>query len=285
MVVGGQGLGSSFNDVAGLAWRLAIALQPDTPAFEHLLTAWYMERNQAIKKALDYTVRNGDILTEANPIKIYIRDWMLWAVRLVPSWKREIESPDIGIKGYVYESGMTFLPHLGGGAYFPQVYCVPLDAEKSQSPVTFTDDLIFATRKQGLFQLVVLVDTLAQVDAEVKILADIDELSESRVLASDVTYIIHDPLSSALEQNVSGAYTRNVARIATLEEFAQSPLCKGRPKPLTYDEYRLKKSFGEQRYIIVRPDYFVFASCTTNVQLAQALGSIGKLLRGESLEI
>ncbi len=34
-----------------------------------------MERKQHVERALAYTVENGDLLTELNPVKIFMRDW------------------------------------------------------------------------------------------------------------------------------------------------------------------------------------------------------------------
>ena len=101
-----------------------------------------------------------------------MRDWYLWAIHTVPGWKRDLEKgprKDCMIR-YQYQSGMPFLPQYGIGFCFPQVYCTGLGGAQNAGRVAFTDDLIYAPLKEGLCQVVVLVDHVDEVGPAVSAL-------------------------------------------------------------------------------------------------------------------
>jgi hypothetical protein len=122
----GQGLQSGSMDSSGLAWRLAVALRSPNTDFDRLFDAWSTERKQQIGQALANTVRNGDLLNERNSIKLFLRDWILWLIQLVPSWKFKLEQMPPNPPRYTYEPGVAFLPGLSGGVSLPQIYCMPI---------------------------------------------------------------------------------------------------------------------------------------------------------------
>ena len=111
-----------------------------------------MERKQQIGQALTYAVRNGDLSTERNGIKIFIRDWVLWLLQLVPSWKFKLEQVPLSPPHYTYETGMAFIPELGEGRSLPQVYCTPMSSPEARREVLYSDDVIFSPGKRSLFQ-------------------------------------------------------------------------------------------------------------------------------------
>lgn len=253
---------------------------------------WQLERNQLVLRSLGFTVRNGELLLEKNPVKIFIRDWMLWFMRLIPSLRFKQENPTAEKTAYEYVEGMAFLPEMHGGVLLPQVYCRAMDVGKdvggkaaAAAPVAFTDDFIFGPGKRGLFQLVVLLDCVEDIsDARIALSRlEISTSSEGYVLPGDVTYIIHD-ISAASVTPLSNLETKDgherVVRVASGDEFAASPLCKGRPEPVRYDAYRLRNELGGKRFVILRPDRFVFAACKDSGELESALGKIGEVLGG-----
>jgi hypothetical protein len=269
-------------------------MRPAFQPFPQLFTGWYMERKQHVDRALAYTVENGDLLTEKNPIKIIIRDWLIWAVGLFASYKawRSKGITRKGMMRYQYNAGMAFLPQFGGGASFPQVYCVSMADEiedKSHALIMFTDDVIFSSKKQKLFQLVVLLDSVAGISDARTLLHDIDvdNLSKGEVLTAEITYIVHDPLASAapnLSPEVLKDLTDSVVRVATAEEFKESPLCIGRPEPVGYDMSRITHEMKGKKFIVVRPDRLVYAACGNRVELEEAMRSIVGVLNGTEVK-
>jgi hypothetical protein len=182
---------------------------------------------------------------------------------------------------YKYENGMSFLPEFGGGACFPQIYCAPLNKEVEKDKeldVRFTDDVIFAPEKKGLFQIVALLNSSDEVNEAKVCLRDVDALSESEVLSDEATFLIHDPTAVPSPKLSAGTF-----RVATADEFAQiEALCGNRPAPRYYDMYRLKKEVRSKKFVILRPDRFVYAICDTREELNEATRKIPGVFRGEA---
>ncbi|KAK5686546.1 hypothetical protein LTS10_002666 [Elasticomyces elasticus] len=270
---GGQGIASGFRDACSLAWRLKMACQSDCSAYGHLFEGWYKERKQQLEVSLAATVYNGSIVTEANPLKILLRDTYMWAVQLVPSWKRQLQAGlEKPVCRYEYQPGMHFLPAMGGGVLLPQVYTRDWRGE-----LRFSDDEIFAVGKQGLFQLLVILDSsiqLAEAYEELRYLArhpnDYLATSEATILVEDVdAELLANP-----PENV------RLIRAASADEFAKSALCEGRPEPSRYDPFRISKETKGKRYLIVRPDRFVFAACSSLPELLDAIAQIEHVMNG-----
>ncbi|KAL3466435.1 hypothetical protein BJX64DRAFT_302165 [Aspergillus heterothallicus] len=299
---GGQGITSGFRDATSLAWRLAI-LTTRMPALYHhtsLLSAWSTERKQQLERSLASTIENGAFVTERNRVKIWLRDLAFAVLRLVPGFRRWFEkgARRAGLARYSHVQGMHFLPEFyAGGKLLPQVYCVAVrrrrvsfvgkegghEEEEWGEYVVFSDDVLFAEGKQGIFQVLVLAKDMHEV-AEVRRalrLGDgggddkVSEWSAGYAVSSEVTFLIHDfrwrldvadrtetETGSDDEENLS-----NVVRIASAEEFAQSPLCVGRPPPLYYDAFLLQKEVGRRRFVVVRPDRFIVGAGQTLADL------------------
>ncbi|KAL3442483.1 hypothetical protein BJX65DRAFT_298994 [Aspergillus insuetus] len=272
---GGQGIASGFRDAMALAWRLAILCSSPTALnHEAILAAWYKERKQQLDKSLAATVRNGDMVNTKSSLQGFLRDWTMWSMQLIPSWKHWLErGPRAeGPIRYIHEAGMPFLPGMKGGVCFAQTYCVPFtDADADARPsIQFTDDAIFAPGKTKLFQLVVLlpdVDTLSQT------LDHLEELSQNRDTPalfsySEATFFIpRTSTHDSTTDRIPDAVTDRVYLTATAEDFADSKLCRGRPLPRGYNENLMWESMAGKRFVIVRPDRFVFAACDTVADL------------------
>ena len=304
---GGQGIASGFRDASALAWRLVVACRslssshPKTTStlYAHhtrLLTGWYVERKQQLEQSLAATVENGAYVCEANRLKILVRDWYLWVIQLIPSWKHWLEMGQRrdGMIRYSYQESVAFLPSYGGGFCFPQVYCVGLDEQHQQQqqqqqqqqgrtesqPVYFTDDVIFAPHKRALFQVVVLCSSVAFASAAHADLESLDADSDGELCAAEITYLIHD-LDATTASSSDRPPSTSLFRIASADEFAGSPLCVGRPEPRFYDPYRLWKEAGGKSFVVLRPDRFVFAACQDAAEVKVAAGELVRLLKGD----
>lgn len=291
---GGQGIASGFRDASALAWRLQVACRPGFNSYQAAFRAWYVERKQQLERSLAATIRNGEFVTESNWLKIMIRDTTLWLMQLIPSWRRQLEMGHRaeGMVRYKYEPGITFLPDLWGGSCFPQVYCVPNtceDFDEETATVTFTDDEIFANHKKGLLQLVVLVENADEISEARADLADVDRLSGGDLYAGEATFIIQklsENQKSHNDKHRASQVTKHhtdVFRIASGSVFAASKLCLNRPAPRYYDPYRLKKETRGRKFVILRPDRFVFAACRDREELNRAVEQIASVLQGEGV--
>ena len=274
IVVGGQGLTAGFFDVVGLAWRLSLALDPSSTSMDAstLFESWQRERKSQIQQALDYTMKIGAILEERNPVKVFLRDWLLWSLQLIPILRGIIQEQPIESPRYDHAEGMAFLPNLGGGRAFFQIYCRSLNHPK----VMFSDSVIFAAQKKSLFQIVVLASSVKNARSECDVL---DRLAVKhrhwKDIIEEATIVVHD-----LEANMSDieyCYPQQVVRPATSEEFSSSALCEGRAIPLGYDPFLLRSQHPNKTYVVVRPDIFTFAACANTTEMLFALEEMGKI--------
>jgi hypothetical protein len=272
---GGQGIASGFRDALALSWRLVLLHRRPESDHDKLLTAWYMERKQQLEKSLAATIVNGEYVTESDPIKVFIREWYMWAVQLVPSWRREIQKGPraAGMTRYRYENGFPFMGDMDGGVNLPQVYACDLKTKQ----LSFTDDLLFSPKKKGLFQLLILPSSVEELEVLTHGLEDIDTISNGFIRADEATIVIQST-DSRLSLN-GQQYDQVVTRLATAEEFAVDPvLCNNRPPPVGYDERRLGREVKNKKFVVVRFDRFTFAACDTTAQLKEAVGRIESVL-------
>ncbi|PWI73105.1 monooxygenase [Purpureocillium lilacinum] len=275
---GGQGIASGFRDAISLSWRLAVACRSQAANHEQLFTGWFLERKQQLESSLATTIRNGDMVNSRNPFKIFVRDWTLWFLQLLPGWKSWLElGPRIdGPTTYKYEPGMAFIPELGGGVLFSQTYCVALGGQAEVPRVQFSDDAIFAKTKESPFQIVVLLDNLDELQAARQELKVLDGASSESLSVREATFFV-PRLPVSAHQQKQPSELDGVYRAASAEEFAASSLCKGRPAPRGYHEDDLWKSAKGRRFVIVRPDRFIFAMCDAGGELERICSGLAKL--------
>ncbi|KAJ5974815.1 monooxygenase [Penicillium waksmanii] len=267
IAVGGQGIASGFRDAIGLAWRLSI-LCSSNQRLDHsaILTGWYQERKQQLDKSLAATVRNGDMVNTKNVLQGLIRDWALWSMQCIPSWKHWLElGPRAeGPVQYAHEPGLPFLPGMSGGGCFAQTYCVAVSDKESRA--FFTDDAIFASSKICPFQVVILLPHLEALMPTLGELEGIEQVAPQLLRFSEATiFVPRKSVPPGAEAPNSRLY-----RSATAEEFGKSSLCNGRPFPRGYNEDLMWQSMSGKRYVILRPDRFVFAACKTVADLGVA---------------
>lgn len=264
--VGGQGIASGFRDAASLAWRLALLCRQDeanSQRHKPVLESWYLERKQQLERSLASTIANGKFVSEANPLKIFLRSCYLFIMNLVPSWRRQLRlgPRKDGMVRYQFSPRMPFIPDLNGGLCLPQVYC-----KSSSGEVFFTDDIIFNPSKKGLFQLLVYLQTPSELESARDIISAIEGLSRGEIRIDEATYIVEDEdWNPTSVQDVKSVY-----QLASAAEFAESSLCDGRPEPRYYDMQYLGKALGGSKYVIVRPDRFIFAACRNLEEIERA---------------
>lgn len=281
---GGQGIASAFRDAISVVWRLRMATNglvggAEQLEYQKLLRGWYSERKQQLDRSLRSTIENGEYCTESNSAKVFFRDWYLWLIQLVPSWKHwlQLGNRRDGMVKYQWQdgTGMAFLHALGGGGNFPQVYAVPISRAETprRGKVSFTDDIIFGLQKQGLFQVVVILRDLGDSHSTEAALRGLEKASNGVIKDGETTMFLDDTRAS--HSDVKG---RNVYRLATAAEFAADPvLCRGRPEPKGYDPHRMSKGVGYKKFVILRPDRFVFAACDSRSELISAAQALRKL--------
>lgn len=183
---------------------------------------------------------------------------------------------------YEYADGMPFVPELGGGVCVPQVYVsVCKGGLGVDEGVLFSDDVLFAREKRGLFQVLVYIRDQDELSSAREIVSTIEQTSNGEIPAKEATFIIETTTPIPFletEGTMSPVY-----RLAAAGEFAASPLCRGRPEPRYYNPLYLGEIMGggSVRYVIVRPDRFVYASCDSQRDLEGVVGGLVEYLREE----
>lgn len=186
-------------------------------------------------------------------------------MQLVPSWRHELRlgRRKEGLVRYRHSEGMPFLPEFNGGLCFPQVYCKAVANEGKQ--IYFTDDVIFSQRKKGLFQLLIVAKDIKEAFSAGESMANIGEISNGEMTPDETTLLVED-INCGTDDNPG-----DIMRIATEEEFSNSPLCEKRPIPEFYDPFIIGKVLKGAKFIILRPDRFIFAACETHSDLESAV--------------
>lgn len=216
--------------------------------------------------SLARTIQNGSLCTQGNTWKFAFTKLILQFLQLIPPLNRMLERGPRweGMIRYNWQNGLHFLGDAYGGITLPQVYCSPVSPSLKHLGVNFTDDIIFRNDKKGMFQLVVLIHSLGELDVARKALPGLEKLSNHYVLPHEATFILQVSEINAIPADIGN----DVYRLATADEFASTEsLCRGRPAPQYYDMYRIRKQLHGKSFAIVRPDRFLYAACDTAEQL------------------
>lgn len=274
LLVGGQGIASGFRDAISLAWRLALLCRyhdPELKTHQAVLEKWYEERKQQLDQSLAATIQNGKFVTEGHRALIFLRSWYFWLVQMIPSWKREAElgQRKDGIFRYTYSAGMPFIPELNGGLNVPQVYCRSMTGE-----IHFTDDIFFKPQMKGLFRMLVYLKNSIELESARETLRKVEDWSQGELIANEIPVIVEEMQSG--KETIENS---NVYQLATGQEFARSHLCDRRPEPIGYDQYLLRDNI-KGKFVIMRPDRFIYATCSEETELKNAVGCMMDVLRG-----
>lgn len=139
-----------------------------------------------------------------------------------------------------------FLADREGGVFIPQIH-VWQNREH-----LFSDDVIFSKSKKGTFQLVVLVDTIAEarhIEQEL-VDAEIDRLSDGLFLASEATFIIH-------HQKQSDGSPNNYVFALSQHEYDEHGIW---PPLKEYNKERIRKEFPWKKFLVARQDRYTFGT-------------------------
>lgn len=200
----------------------------------------------------------------------FLRDWGLWAIQLNPKWKHKLEqgSRTEGPVKYGHRPGLPFLPDFNGGICFPQTYCAAV--ADANCIVRFTDDVIFAASKKKLFQVVVLLQDTQTLSSVLSDLAEVKQDCVSLLSYREATIFASRSCFKGTDDMSFKSMDDRVYHPATAGELGRSNLCHNRPYPRGYNENLMWQNCTGRPYIILRPDRFVFAMCSTAGELEMA---------------
>lgn len=201
-------------------------------------------------------------------------------MQLIPPLRQKLElGPRAeGLPRYKWKDGMPFLPNLAGGVLFPQVYCRSVFSN-IDNEVHFTDDVVFKNPSDSLLRMLVIVNSMAEAEAACAELQELDlqAIAHGELKLEEVCYLVHNPQLEASTKSTP-TFSAQVYRVATVDEFKKSSLFVNRPEPVGYDMYRIRTELQGRRYVLVRPDRFVFAACASGRDLKAACDNIHSVL-------
>jgi hypothetical protein len=124
--------------------------------------------------------------------KLFFLELALRIIQIARTWKRwvELRPHRSGLVRYQWQDGLPFCPNHGGGVGLPQVYCFPIDLSLSDAEVIFSDDVIFRQSKEGMFQFIVLLKSLPELNEASLALPNVDKICGKYVLAKEATFIV-----------------------------------------------------------------------------------------------
>jgi FAD binding domain len=284
---GGQGITPGFRDASVLAWRLTLHCRNNddlgkaTVNHRRVFETWRAETAAGTLTGCDSRERR--VCDRKEPFQGH--DQRLESVGTTFVAELEEVVRERGTTGWHGEVRLQTGDGLYAGIVWwvssPQVCCLPLceAGKRCEKPrVVFTDDVIFAPHKQGRLQVVVLLDKVEDVADAVQAINDADKLSNGYVIAQEATFIVHN-LCADMDESGLVDGSQSIVRLATGEEFAAADgLCPGRPKPKYYDMYRMQQETGGRKFVIVRPDFFVFAAARNGTEATRALKAMAAVL-------
>jgi hypothetical protein len=159
---------------------------------------------------------------------------------------------------------------------FPPVLCTPV-MERGDIIPRFTDDVIFDSKKRGLFQLVVLLDNSEDVEGAQEELNSARETQTEESRLEEATYIITQPSANKVISD-KWSLGENIARIFFQNEFTPDLLSRYSTMK-GYDGNLLRKEV-KGKYVLLRPDRFIFADCGGFEELVKASKRLGEVTQG-----
>lgn len=241
-----------------------------------MLEGWYRERNQQLERSLAATINNGRFVTERNVFKIFWRTIAFFFMTLYPYGRRKIRlgQRKDGLVRYEYAEGLPFLPEHDGGLCLPQIYCKTMSGKAKE--IKFTDDVIFSTKSDKLFRLVIYLQQVEELVEAEGAVSNIYACSRGHILLEDTKVLVEQEITSLPTTSVLDA--GSIFQLATAREFSESSLCKNRPEPRFYDPIYMKKALKGKKFVIIRPDRFIFAACDSKEDLEDAASRAAELL-------
>lgn len=260
---GGQGIASGLRDAHQLAWRIAILEKTPNASIsrtEKILDAWATERAQSVKDAALFTKLNGQLCNYRRPLLLPVMKTVEWF------WTSILGSqpPDIQDKserrGYQGLSRGFFLHDYGGGRRLPQIYVNTLFESQVLS------DSIFTAQDSPLRLLILHRDSQSPENGLKDLLSDVG-VPEEILSPKSIIHMSITPCRPERTGPCAEPETRKVSP-APLRNLSEKEARPG------YDVAAFENRLGkEARYVIVRPDFYVFA-------VARSLGELRGCLEG-----
>jgi hypothetical protein len=232
-----------------------------------ILEAWAKERTQSVKDAAFLTEMNGTLCNNANPWIFTVISWMEWFVRFFYPLESYDPQADCEKKGFSKVDGGFFLAKHGGGKRLPQVYVDTL-----LKGTVLSDDMFLSAA--AAMQILILVRGSSTPTCglrQIKYLLEKYHIPRC-VISPDATSFLG--LSESRPEAI-GTCERST-RKAAITPIKR--LNKRQAKP-GYNVDVFDARLGTQtQLVIVRPDFYVFATARDELELEVCLQGLREML-------
>lgn len=267
---GGQGVASGIQDAENLAWRLALLIRMNcSSALENsLLQSWSAERRLGIDYAAKFTLMNGKLCNNKPTLKMRI---LVPIMKLVLSLSSMMGLPppeaQAVVHGYKACADGTFLAEFDGGSKLAQIYLQTHSENSGSAKIELSDFVL--SRVPTIFTLLVVHSPVPSHDAHLKEHQELEDILNDYKIPKDLLSkesiaCFHPSTSPEMKQSI-GQWP--------LSFPASRDLLTGYPSRPLYDANQFVRSLRGSRvkYVIVRPDQFIYAKARTPGELGRCL--------------
>ncbi|KAF3809421.1 3-(3-hydroxy-phenyl)propionate/3-hydroxycinnamic acid hydroxylase [Colletotrichum gloeosporioides] len=263
----GQGIASGVRDAHQLAWRLALLLrthaEPETNAA--ILESWAAERRHSVDDAARMSMVSGTVCNSQPTLWILALAKLQGFINSIPMLRRYDLAAQQERRGFCGVAGGFFLKAYNGGARLAQIH---VRSSLSQSPI-LSDDLL---RQCGTIFTLLLIsndDSTETSESYAEAKEAISGASLDPDVLSEESIVIYNPQDGE-------SYT--AVKLSTEEQskwevFSPVPT-SGIEAPLApgYNSTSYLSRLGSSaKFVVLRPDMFVFACARSKNELAHCL--------------
>jgi 2-polyprenyl-6-methoxyphenol hydroxylase-like FAD-dependent oxidoreductase len=270
---GGQGIASGIRDAHQLAWRIALLeAQPnaDDTFCNRVLDLWATERVQSVNVAANFTKMNGMLCNSRLPIAFWALKFTETATRLVYPGSGPYDPQRVAErKGLSGLEGGFYLREHRGGTRIPQMYTDTIGRRQILS------DLMFE-HAQSPLKLVVLMEGTAAPEMGRKSIEDLLRITmvPGTVLSPDSVAFLS---LTATQPEAIGPFAWSTTSKFVPSHAQHLPTSKTKFAQ-NVTEYSCR--FGrETRFIILRPDFYVFATARDLQDLRCCMEKLCRLIK------
>ncbi|KAI1084699.1 monooxygenase-like protein [Whalleya microplaca] len=261
---GGQGIASGLRDAHELGWRLFLLQNlPETEGGmrSSLLESWAKERHQGVEDSAAFTKVNGQLCNQGDNFFFWLYRNIIRAIRLIPLIPQPSEDfAAFETRGYKPVKDGFFLGKFSGGGRLAQIYI----ESRHQAPM-LSDGL---TGKSSIMTLLIITSSQSSKIIEQAKIA-LREVSLNRSVLSDDSIKVFSHNQPPI--NDEG-----------IELYFPSPderlLDMGIPIKRMYNASNYSRRFNPNtQFVLVRPDFYIFALASNIVELVEILESLKRL--------
>ena len=264
----GQGVASGVRDAHQLSWRLALLLKGGDPAHQPgILDSWALERRRSVDDAALMSKASGTICNNRPAFWLMAVTKVLGFLESIPS----LRGYDmIGIKersGFRNVGGGFFLKDYNGGARLAQIH-----VRSSPRRASVLSDALLQPRGT-IFTLLVIsnIDTTAHLYLQAE--AAITAAALSPHIMSENSIVMYNPQDAETPPVSDAANGQDGKPVSTPDIFSPVPASEiNIPLAPGYNSTSYLSRIGRSaRFVIARPDFFVFACAKDEDELAHCL--------------